>query len=84
MTTNPTFDFPDTPPLGVKLILGRQEFELIEARPYVRIDGAGSNILVWQTCCPDCGEQFTVTTGRRGAFAQRRCLAHRKPLKRVR
>ena len=64
-TSRTCLHFPKPPPLGT--IIERpsgQEYDLIDAEPYVRAsDGANSFLLVWQTECPESRVRFQVKTG---------------------
>lgn len=79
--------FVTEPPLGTRILLDDQVYELVEAEPYVRkTDGRPTYLLHWETACPakDCGRPMRVTSGMLIAGLQRRCEAHRlhtKPVK---
>lgn len=51
-----------------------------------RRDGSVSEIIVWQSACPECGEAFTCTSPAAASkFApSRRCSRHKRPGVRVR
>jgi len=72
--------FETEPPLGTRILLDDQVYELIEAEPYIRkTDGQPTRLLHWGTACPEtgCGHPMRVTSGLMVAELQRRCAAHR-------
>lgn len=79
--------FGTEPPLGTRILLDDQSYELVEAEPYVRkTDGKPTCLLHWETICPTkgCGQPMRVTSGLSIAGLQRRCEEHRlhtKPVK---
>lgn len=71
--------------IGMVFKRGSQRYECVATRPYQRVDGKMTNIAIWRTNCPDCGESFEVICGismSRGPL-NRRCLLHRAPGRRV-
>jgi hypothetical protein len=71
-------DFVSAPSIGFGLLLDDQRYELVQVEPYIRRDGARSAILTWQSECPRCGNQFTVTSGLVAKALNRRCVHCRK------
>ncbi|WP_051334783.1 hypothetical protein [Bradyrhizobium sp. Ai1a-2] len=54
-----------------------QKYRLIDVRPYRRLDGRDSQIMVWRSRCMTCGALFETTTPfRELTKATRRCSAH--------
>ena len=62
-----------------------QRYELVGTEPYTRTDGGETELSVWQSECPVCGEVFEVRTlGRAQKFEpNRRCGKHKRPGVRV-
>ena len=62
-----------------------QRYELVRTAPYRRTDGGETELSVWQSECPVCGEVFEVRTpGRAQKFEpNRRCGKHKRPGVRV-
>ena len=78
--------FADDPPLGTRITLDDQPYELVDIEPYIRkLDGARSRLLIWETICPaaGCGDSFRVITGLSIRYLQRRCETHKRSLKPV-
>lgn len=71
-------DFASKPPIGTVIMLDDQGYELIEAEPYRRLDGAPSWLLRWSTSCPDCGTEFQQSSGLVSHAFNRRCTDCRK------
>ena len=71
--------FKTTPKLGRVITVDAQRYVLIDTELYVRKDGAYSLLLTWQSYCPECGEAFSIKTGLRQRYINRRCDAHRRP-----
>ena len=68
------------PPLGTRILLDDQAYELVEAEPYTRkTDGRPSRLLVWETSCAadGCGASFRTKTGMTVTSLNRRCEGHR-------
>ncbi len=62
-----------------------QGYDLVGQVPYVRRDGQLTSLLVWSSCCADCGAPFEFKTPASGGRFQpnRRCSAHKRPGQRV-
>ena len=72
--------FASEPPLGTRILLDEQVYELVDSEPYTRkSDGKPSRLLIWETCCPTqgCETTFRVTTGCSVTTLNRRCEGHR-------
>ncbi len=73
---------PDSQPV-IKLYRG-QRYELVRTEPYTRVDGGHTNLAIWRSACPRCGETFeTRTSVRARKFGNRRCPKHKRPGVRV-
>jgi len=73
--------FAAEPPLGTRILLDEQVYELVAVEPYTRkSDGKPSRLLVWETSCPaaGCGETFRPKSGLTVTSLARRCDAHRE------
>lgn len=69
------------PPLGTRILLDDQVYDLVAAEPYTRkTDGQPSRLLVWDTTCPaaGCGESFRAMSGLTVTSLARRCETHRE------
>lgn len=54
-----------------------QKYRLIDIRPYRRLDGRDSAIMVWRSRCIECGDLFETTTPLQELTkATRRCPTH--------
>jgi len=79
--------FATEPPIGTRIVLDDQVYELVQAEPYTRkTDGKASHLLHWDTACPTdgCGKPLRVLSGMSITSLQRRCEDHRvltKPVK---
>lgn len=71
-------DFAAPPPVGTVLKLGDQVYELRDCKPYVRLDGERTTLLVWESCCPTCGDGFEAVTGLKARSVNRRCAGCHK------
>ena len=66
-----------------------RKFIHIGYKPHIKKDGTSTELMVWQSSCIDCGENFTVTTPKSttkendsNSFYQCRCSNHvKKPHK---
>jgi len=58
-----------------------QRYVRIGVRPHVRADGTETQLAVWESRCPVCGEPFTIETTRLRRLREpnRRCPEHRAP-----
>ena len=73
--------FVTEPPLGTRIFLDDQIYELVEVQPYTRkTDGQPTRLLAWETSCPaaGCGDTFRVRSGLTVTSLARRCEAHRE------
>ncbi|GAC1550099.1 MAG: hypothetical protein NVS2B5_05730 [Beijerinckiaceae bacterium] len=61
-------------------------YRCVGLQPYTRRDGSQTNLVIWETECPRCGEPFTCLTPIDSSKFQpnRRCIRHRRPGQRVR
>ena len=78
--------FVTEPPLGTRILLDDQSYDLVAAEPYTRkTDGKPSSLLTWESCCPQpgCGEPFREKSGLAVSSLRRRCEAHRAGMKPV-
>jgi hypothetical protein len=74
--------FETEPPLGSRILLDDQAYELVGSEPYRRkSDGVMSRVLTWETLCPvdGCGASFRVQTGLSIKSLCRRCVEHKDP-----
>jgi hypothetical protein len=72
--------FATEPPLGTRILLDDQAYELVDVQPYTRkSDGRPTRLLTWETCCPTtgCDTSFRVHTGLTVSALSRRCEDHR-------
>ncbi len=72
--------FATEPPLGTRLLLDEQAYELVATEPYTRkTDGKPTRLLLWETCCATdgCDVSFRATTGMAVSSLNRRCEGHR-------
>lgn len=71
--------------MNAREYLGQQYVE-VERFTRPRRDGSVSEIIVWRTDCPVCGEPFTCTAPAASAKFKpsRRCSKHKRPGVRVR
>lgn len=77
--------FPSVPPMDTRFAIQTQEYILYDTEPYTRADGTSATLLVWQSHCASCGEEFFISTPLGFTTGQsRRCEKHREPGKRVR
>ena len=62
-----------------------QRYDLVRTEPYTRTDGSQTELSVWQSECPVCGEAFEVRTPKRARKSEpnRRCGKHKRPGVRV-
>jgi hypothetical protein len=52
------------PPVGQSLLsLEGQRYTLTGSKPYTRVDGTPSTIMLWSTPCKTCGTPFEITSG---------------------
>ena len=66
-------------PIGTRLSLDDQGYELVELRPMRRADGAMTNLFVWRTDCPECCGSFECVTAGVSKAPSRRCGECRQP-----
>lgn len=66
------------PTIGELIMLDGQRYELIGIEPYERKNGVQSHLLEWESHCADCGQRFTIKTGRSIKHLNRRCDLHKK------
>jgi len=77
--------FPSEPPMGTRFAIQEQEYVLYDSEPYTRADGSSTILLVWQSHCASCGDEFFISTPLGFTTGQsRRCEKHREPGKKVR
>lgn len=71
--------------MSAREYLGQQYLE-VERFTRPRRDGSVSEIIVWQSACPECGTPFTCTTPATATTFKpnRRCQVHKRPGQRVR
>jgi len=72
-TGSGVFDFQSVPIEGTLLKIDEQVYELRETYPHHRNDGSPTTMLVWETACPSCGDDFTLKTGMKVNSINRRC-----------
>ena len=62
-----------------------QRYDLVRTEPYTRTEGSQTELSVWQSECPVCGEAFEVRTPKRARRFEpnRRCGKHKRPGVRV-
>ncbi len=56
-----------------------QRYEIIEAKPHVRLDGKQTTVYALLTNCKTCGDEFVATVGRTDISNPRRSLTRRCP-----
>jgi hypothetical protein len=72
------------PAPGTIVDVDGQRYELVRTDPYVRRDGTVVELLVWRSCCAECGAEYfarTASTARGGLV--RRCRQHRSQGKKL-
>ena len=79
------FEFNSAPLEPQRRTYRGQGYDLVGQVPYVRRDGRLTSLLVWSSCCADCGAPFEFKTPASGGRFQpnRRCSAHERPGQRV-
>ena len=70
--------FPATPAVGTRMQIDLQVYEMLAVEPYVRRDGAITELLRWESMCAKCGATFHTTSTRRISSITRRCAEHRR------
>jgi len=77
--------FPSEPPMGTRFAIQTQDYVLYDTETYERKDGSTTPLLIWQSHCATCGNEFFISTPLGFTTGQpRRCEAHREPGKKVR
>jgi hypothetical protein len=75
--------FAEEPPIGTRIMLDDQAYELVGSEPYTRkTDGAASRLLTWETTCPveGCLASFRAQSGLSITWLRRRCDQHANAL----
>lgn len=70
--------YPSAPAVGTRMQIDLQTYELIAVEPYVRKDGAVTELLRWEAMCAKCGAPFHTTSTKRIHSIARRCEEHRR------
>lgn len=70
--------FPTTPAVGTRMQIDLQVYELLAVEPYVRLDGAITELLRWEAMCAKCGATFHTTSTKKISSISRRCPEHRR------
>lgn len=71
-----SIDFIEPPSLGTVLMIEGQRYVFIGTCLHRRRNQTPTSLLVWQTHCPVCGESFTLKTGLKAKWVNRRCPRH--------
>jgi hypothetical protein len=74
---------PDT--AGLEVVYRGQRYRRIGIKDHIRANGTATQVAVWQSQCPACGEMFEFFSSRttRLQNPNRRCARHRAPGRRV-
>lgn len=49
---------------GLGVVYKGQLYRRIAMRPHIRSDGTVTELAIWESRCPVCGEKFAITTSR--------------------
>jgi hypothetical protein len=67
-------------PDGITVRHDGQDYRLVGGRLHARLDGTPTWLLVWETDCPACGDEFEVLTPRLFYYPKRFCDGCRETL----
>ncbi len=67
--------------VGMRSSFNEQEYRCIGVTAHERANGRMTELAIWESRCPECGDPFTFQTSvTRGIVSpNRRCARHRKP-----
>lgn len=64
-------------PVGTISSYKEQSYTLIRSEPYTRRDGGQTVLLIWETACATCGQNFTFGAANRELkYPNRNCPTH--------
>lgn len=70
-------------PPGFAIEFRQQLYQPLRLRPYLNRLGQQTCLIDWLTHCPECGTEFTISTGLQFSGPRRRCDACKAPGHRV-
>jgi len=64
-------------PIGTVSTYKGQSYRLVGSKPYTRLDGAQTMVLIWESACAACGDTFIFTAANRALkYPNRNCPNH--------